>query len=128
MRAVDSAGNEMIPVSGDVVIDRHIPDVGRFRVSPINFDPLRDAVVQIRFRLFEPADVKVKVLHKGAVIRRQGPRHVARPGVVRFVWNGRHDRGHLVHEGTYRIVILSIDEAGNRVSEEAGVVFLKRNR
>ncbi|HYM64239.1 MAG TPA: Ig-like domain-containing protein, partial [Gaiellaceae bacterium] len=112
--ATDLAGNSS-PLSrrASVLIDLRAPFVRQLSISPEAFVPGPRALTRIRFRVPEAATVNVKIERKGFVHRFPA---VSTQGAktLKFVWHGRTAHAKLAPAGFYRIVIVTVDRAGNR--------------
>jgi len=94
------AGNALPAKTGKVVVDRKAPRVRSLRVSRGG---------RVSFFVSKAATVSARVVG----VRRLATVKVDQPGKVALSWNHRNRRAKLVRPGSYRLVIVVTDLAGN---------------
>jgi Big-like domain-containing protein/multicopper oxidase len=124
--ATDLAGNlSRLSHRASMLIDLRAPFVRRLSVSPGAFVPGPRALTRIRFLVAEAATVNVRIEGKGFV-RRFPTVSTKSAKTLRFVWNGKTAHARLAPAGFYRIVIVTVDRAGNRAVSRDRRVHVNR--
>jgi Ca2+-binding RTX toxin-like protein len=125
--AVDAAGNRMQPHTGTVTVDRTPATVDRLSVTRrLRVRGSRAANNRpagwIRMRVSEAATVSGKITnHSGSRVAKFAPVQISAAGRVSLVWHGNRDSGAVVRPGTYGVVIVVRDLAGNETVKRATI-------
>ena len=107
----DAAGNELVPRTGTITVDRKHP-----RIRNLHARGTRAIM-----RVSEASSISARIRRGSSLVRRFAPVDLAGAGKVTVAWNGRDERNRPARPGVYRMVVQARDLAGNVTTKSVAI-------
>lgn len=99
------------------------PKISNLTVSPSSFDPKKTTGALISYNLDQQANVSLKILKSGSVVRQIMINNSMGPGLQSHYWTGNSDSNQYVEAGSYTVQVTASNTSGSDVKTANVSVF-----